>query len=93
MSAEVYTGDVCYLDGWHHTVAKDELGNDVPGVRLVLDDDGVYVLAEDGDESWHERKHRQFTLVVPEDGGTSVAVTADEMREIQAVLEARRGSE
>lgn len=59
-----YEGPVCYADGWHMSV--DEDGN--PADRLFLGDDGTYRLAEEGDESWHDRKHGQFVQVELEDG-------------------------
>jgi hypothetical protein len=68
-----YEGPVCYADGWHHAV--DENGD--PGDRLYLNDDGSYRLAEDGDESWHNRKHGQFVQVELEDGQTQ-AVSREE---------------
>jgi hypothetical protein len=68
-----YEGPVCYADGWHLSV--DEDGN--PGDRLFLDDDGTYRLAEDGDESWHDRKHGQFVQVELEDGQTQSVSRAD----------------
>lgn len=86
-----YDGPVCYLDGWHYAVVPDEAGHDQPGDRLALGDDGVYRVAAAADtESWHDRKHRGFVLMTPEGGAVGVAVTADEMAEIQKLLDERR---
>lgn len=83
---------VCYAqDGWHHAVTIGEDGNEVVGERLFLDDDGTYRPAVEGDASWHDRKHRSYALVVPESGSAAVAVTADEMEAIDALLAERRG--
>ena len=90
MAKRAYTGAVCYLDGWHHTVTKDANGDDTPGERLVLEDDGTYRPATEQDLSWHDRKHTSFTLVVPDGGKPAVAVTADEMAAIQSMLDERR---
>lgn len=56
-----YTGPVCYgPDGWHYSVDD----NDQPEHRLVLEDDGTYRYATDGDtDSWHDRTHRNFVNV------------------------------
>lgn len=82
---------VCFLDGWHYAVVQDADGADVPGDRLVLEDDGTYRLATDEDtESWNDRKQERFATVQMEDG-TAVRVTADEMEAVKAMLEERRG--
>lgn len=83
--SDIYTGSVCYVDGWHYTVDTDEHG-DHPGVPLFLNDDGTYRYATDGDESWHERKHQRYTLLVPEDGSPMVSVTPEQMAEVQKIL-------
>jgi hypothetical protein len=84
--------NVCYVDGWHHAVVEGPDGYEVPGDRLVLEDDGTYRPATDADtESWHDRKHASFTLLVPEGGQPAVAVTADEMDAVRELLDERRG--
>lgn len=93
MSADYYTGPVCYQDGWHYTV--DE--NEQPGVKLHLEDtDGGekfrYRLATEHDASWHDRKHGQHVEVKLEDGGAGLTVTQDELGAIQQFLNERRGS-
>ena len=88
MSADYYTGPVCYQDGWHYSV--DE--NDQPDKRLYLDEkDGSYRYATDEDKSWHERQHGQYAHIALEDGGAGLTVTADELDAIQALLAERRG--
>ena len=87
MAGDTYTGSVAYQDGWHVAVSDDG----VPGERLYLENDGTYRLAADGDSSWHDRKHRGFVLISPEDGGKQVAVSAEEMAEIQKLLDEKRG--
>lgn len=78
---------VCYQDGWHYSVVTDENGNDVPGERLVLEDDGSFRLAtEDDINSWHDRKHQQFASVVMEDQSEGLRVTAEEMAIIQETI-------
>lgn len=58
------TARVCYRDGWHWTVETDDDGNDVPGKKLVLEDDGSFRPATKADtESWHNRKHERFATV------------------------------
>lgn len=69
-----YAGPVCYAEGWHMTVNE----NGDPGDRLVLQDDGTYRLAQDGDESWHDRTHGQFVSVEFEDGHAAQVVSKDE---------------
>lgn len=88
---ETYEGPVCFQDGWHYSVVPDASGNDTPGVQLFLEDDDTYRTVEAGDESWQARKQVAFTLVVPEDGAPGVAVTAEEMTAIQALLDQSRG--
>lgn len=91
MATELYDGPVCYFDGWHYTVVAGG-GGDVPGARLVLEDDGSYRIAAPEDtESWHDRKHAAFTLVVPEGGVASVVVSAEEMVAVAELLAERRG--
>lgn len=85
----VYEGPVCYADGWHMTV--DENGQ--PGERLFLEDDGTYRTAEEGDESWHDRKHGQFVSIELEDGQAGATVTAEEFEAIQELLAQRRGGD
>lgn len=82
----VYTGPVAYQDGWHVTVDAD--GN--PGDRLFLDDDGTYRLAQNGDESWHDRKHGQFVQVEFEDGQPAATVTQEDWQAIQEFLAGRK---
>lgn len=89
--ADGYTGAVCYQDGWHYTVVQDAAGHDQPGDRLFLDDDGSYRLAVDGDASWHDRKHRGYAMLIPEDGGKGVAVSSDELKAVEELLRERRG--
>lgn len=133
MDGAVYTGQVCYQDGWHHTVVTDQDDRvrcvaiaaahltharkrgtpeqiadaensvalakshsyDTPGERLFLDDtdpgNPFYRLAVDGDQSWHDRKHRQFSLIEMESGAPAVQVNADEMAAIKKMLDDRRG--
>lgn len=87
------TDRVCYQDGWHWSVVADENGNDVPGEKLFLDDDGSYRPAVDGDVSWHDRKHQRFVTVEMEDGAQpGLSVSPDELVAIQALLAERRGS-
>lgn len=81
---------VCYRDGWHWSVVPDADGNDTPGVRLFLDDDGEYRVAAEEDASWHERKHERFATVEMADGGAGLRVSAEEMAEIQLLLAERR---
>jgi hypothetical protein len=64
--SDTYTGDVCYQDGWHWTVVKDEAGDDTPGEKLTLGDDGLYRPAVDGDLSWHDQHHQQFAEIRPD---------------------------
>ena len=54
-----YTGPVCFRDGWHWSVDAD----DQPDQKLYLEDDGTYRPAADGDLSWFERYHKQYTNV------------------------------
>jgi hypothetical protein len=70
----------------------------VPDQRLVLEDDDQgnsrYRLATDADtRSWHDRKGVNVAPIVltPPDG-EQVAVSADEMAAIQALLDERRGA-
>lgn len=89
MADGTYSGDVCYVDGWHHSV--DDVGD--PGERLVLEDDGTYRFATDADtESWHDRKHRGYVLVDVGEMHKSVPVSSEEMDAIQKLLDERRGS-
>lgn len=84
---------VCFLDGWHYAVVQDADGADVPGDRLVLEDDGSYRLATDADtETWHDRKHIRYATVELEDGTASVRVTAEEMEAIRQMLDEKRGN-
>jgi len=85
-----YDGPVCYQDGWHMTVVTDAAGNETPGKRLYLEDDGSYRTANKGDESWHDRKHGQFATIALEDGTPGLTVTADELDAIEAFLVERR---
>lgn len=50
-----YTGEVCYMDGWHYTVKDGR-----PDKKLFSNGDGTYRLAKDGDQSHHEQFHEQF---------------------------------
>jgi len=78
---------VCFVDGWHHEVVQDADGNDVPGARLVLEDDGSFRPATDDDtNSWNERKHQRFADVVMEDGSGGMRVTPEEMIVIQETI-------
>lgn len=86
MAAKAYTGPVAYQDGWHYAATEDGLGD-----RLALEDDGTYRVATATDESWHDRKHQQFVLVDVGEMQKSVPVSADEMAEIQKMLDERRG--
>lgn len=91
--SDIYTGPVCFMDGWHHTVATDGDGNDTPGDRLVTDGDGVYRLATDADTDDHNARHGTGRLlqVALEDGSPGATVTADEFDAIQQLLRDRRG--
>lgn len=83
---------VCYVDGWHYSVVEGADGNDVPGERLVLEDDGTYRLAADDDtNSWHDRKHQQYVNVVMEDSSDGVRVTPSELAAINELLAQLRG--
>lgn len=89
-----YTGPVCYQDGWHYAVVTDPAtGYDVVGERLYLDDNGTYRVAVDGDESWSDRKHERYALLVPADGSPMVSVTPDEMTAVQKVLDDIRSTQ
>jgi hypothetical protein len=87
VSADYYTGPVCYQDGWHYSV--DE--NDQPDKRLYLNEDGSYRHANEDDASWHDRQHGQYVHVALEDGGAGLTVTADELAAIEQLLAERRG--
>lgn len=93
--SEKYEGPVCYvghdheapdgrqlLGGWHYSVTEDEQ----PGERLVLESDGSYRLAEDGDSSHHDRHHRQYVQAVFEDGQETLAVTPEQLAQIKEIL-------
>lgn len=86
-----YTGPVCYVDGWHCTVGKNENNEDVPGERLVLEEDGSYRLATEEDESHHDRHHQSFVNIEMEDGSEAVQVNPEEYAAIQEMLRQRRG--
>lgn len=89
--AAVSSEAVCFLDGWHYAVVQDAVGADVPGDRLVLEDDGTYRLATDADTvSWNERKQERFATIEMADG-TTVRVNEEEMEAVKALLEERRG--
>lgn len=91
---EMYEGEVCYvghnheapdgrplLGGWHYSVVDG-----MPGERLVLEDDGSYRLAEDGDSSHHDRHHKQYVQMVFEDGQESMQVTPEQLAQIKEIL-------
>lgn len=81
------TERVCFIDGWHYSVLTDANENDVPGERLVLEDDGSYRVATETDvESWNDRKHQRFANVVMEDQSEGLRVTEQEMSIIQETL-------
>lgn len=78
MAAKPYTGPVCYVGhdhesadgrelkgGWHYTIVEHADGHEMPGDRLVLDEDGSYRYATSSDQSHHERHHQRFVEVVP----------------------------
>lgn len=96
-TAAYYEGPVCYVDGWHHAVVTDPTDGDIPGERLVLEDndDGSlsrYRLATDADtSSWHDRKHRQFASIVMEDGEPGLRVTAEDLAAIKEFLASKGG--
>ncbi len=77
--SEVYTGAVYYADGWHQT-------DEDPPRRLFLEDDGTYRIAEDGDESWHDRKHERFATFEFEDGAAATRVSERELGAINELL-------
>lgn len=96
--SEKYEGPVCYvghdhenvdgtplLGGWHYTVVDGPSG-EMPGERLVLEEDGSYRLAEDGDRSHHERHHKQYVQAVFEDGQETLAVTPEQLAQIKQIL-------
>lgn len=86
MTGGTYSGDVCYVDGWHMTVEQDENGSDVPGERLVLSDDGTYAIADSEADSWFDRKHTAFAVVVPDGGGSGRSVSAEQFSQIEQFL-------
>lgn len=62
----------------------------IPDQKLYLDDDGVYSIAEDGDESWHDRKHQRFASFDLEDGSDGIRVTEDELGPMKEFLDGLR---
>lgn len=70
--------------------------HDIPGERLVLEDteDGFqfrYRLATPADtRSWHDRKHRLFSVIELEDGQPGLTVTPDELADLKKFLAERR---
>lgn len=90
---DVYSGSVCFADGWHWSVVPAADGGEQPDAKLVLDDQGVYRFAADNDSSWHDRKHKRFARVEMEGGQTGVDVSPDEFAAIQELLRERRGDE
>lgn len=87
----MYDGPVCYVDGWHHAVVQNDAGEDVPGDRLYLEDDGTFRVAVDGDESWHERKHTAYAVIVPEGGGVGTSLSSEEFGAFQKWIADLRG--
>jgi hypothetical protein len=68
----------------------------IPDQKLFLDDDGQFWIAEDGDESWHGRKHQRFASFDLEDGSDGIRVTEDElgpMKEFLDGLRSKKGGE
>lgn len=76
MAAKAYQGPVCFVGhdhdredgqplagGWHYSVVESPSGGEMPGDRLVLEEDGSYRIAGDGDQSHRERHHQRPKLV------------------------------
>ena len=89
--ADLYTGPVCFMDGWHYTTTTDADGNETPADRLFCNDDGTYRLAADSDPSWFDRKHTAFAVVMPDDGGSGIPVSKEEAGKVQELLASLRG--
>lgn len=101
--SEKYEGPVCFVGhdhenvdgrqleaGWHYSVVDGPSG-EMPGEKLVLEDDGSYRLAEDGDMSHNERHHRRYVSIEMEDGHPGVQVNEQELAAIQQLLGQMRG--
>ncbi len=89
--ADTYTGPVYYRDGWHWTTDIGPDGETVEQQKLYLEDDGTYRIAEDGDESWHDRKHQRFATFELEDASASTRVSEQELDAINELLGRMRG--
>ena len=104
-AVEKYEGPVCYNaddPGWHYTAVPNPagLGNgdeghvyEVPGVRLFLDDSDpenpFYRLAKEGDESWHDRKHRGYASLVVEGGAITKDIDMETYKQFEEFLKGR----
>lgn len=93
-----YEGHVCYvghdhesedgrslIGGWHYTVVESPSGYEMPGERLVLEEDGSYRLATDEDQSHFEKHHVQYKGAVFTDD-EQLQVTPEQMAKIKEIL-------
>jgi hypothetical protein len=70
--------------------AIEEAPFHIPDQKLYLDDGGTYYLAEDGDLSWHDRKHQRFASFNLEDGSDGIRVTEEELGPMKTFLDELR---